>query len=269
MKWWHRVLKGIIHHKGPPVDFWNSLKDQMCLRFAPPHFRKDLMLRLQRFQQGTLSVDAYFKELDTLLLKVNLKESEEAMIARFVSGLRKDIQDVVELQKYSSLGSLVHLTMKVEAQIAKKIAFKNSPNDGYYNNSWKNKKSFSNLPSKDSAFTPRESTPSTSTHISPIKSSSKKCFKCMGYGHIASNFPSKRNMFVHNGVVVSEHDSNSSRHSSPSKPSCEIESESPCEGDLLMIRRMLGTIPKSLDDAQREYFSHPMSYQQQVMFLDY
>jgi len=149
MKWWHRVVKEIIYHKGPPVDSWNSLKDQMRLRFVPPHFRKDLMLRLQQFQKGTLSVDAYFKKLKTLLLKVNLKESEEAMIARFISGLRKDIQDVVELQEYSSLGSLVHLATKVEAQIAKKNAFKNSPNVGYYNNSWKNKKSFSNLPSKD------------------------------------------------------------------------------------------------------------------------
>ena len=42
------------------------------------------------------------------------------MIARFASGLRKDIQDIVELQEYSSLGSLIHLAMKVEAQLAKK-----------------------------------------------------------------------------------------------------------------------------------------------------
>jgi len=146
--------------------------------------------------------------------------------------------------------------MKVEAQIAKRNVFRNSPNDGYYNNSWKNKKSFSNLPSKDSSFTPKESKPSTSTHISPIKSSSKKCFKYLGYGHIASNCPSKRNMFVHNGVIVSEHDSNSSRHSSLSKPSNEIESESPCEGDLLMIRLMLVTIPKSLNDTQTENIFH-------------
>ena len=47
------------------------------------------MLRLQRFQQGTLNVDEYFKELETLVLKIELEESEEAMIARFVSGLRK------------------------------------------------------------------------------------------------------------------------------------------------------------------------------------
>ena len=55
---------------------------------------------------------------------------------------------------------------------------------------------------------------------------------------------------MHEGIVVSEHDSNSPRHSSPSRPSCENESESPCEGDLL------GTIPKSLDDTQRENIFH-------------
>ena len=181
-------------------------------------------------------MDAYFKELETLVLKVEMHDTVEAKIARFVSGLRRDIQDVVELHEYSALGSLVHLAMKVESQLAKRNAFKNSPNDGYYNNSLKNKKTFSNLPSKDSSFNSKESKPSTSTPKSPIKSSSKKCFKCLGYDHIASNCPSKRNMFVHNGVVVSEHDSDSSRHFSPSKSSNEIKSESPCEGDLLMIR---------------------------------
>ena len=42
----------------------------------------------------------YYKELETLVLKIELEESEKAMIARFVSGLRKDIQDIVELQEY-------------------------------------------------------------------------------------------------------------------------------------------------------------------------
>ena len=154
MKWWHSIVMDIGYNKIPPVVSWNDLKDCMRLRFMPPHFRKNLLLRLQRFQQGTLSVDAYFKELETLLLKVNMEKSEEAMIVRFVSGLRRDIQDVVELQEYSSLGSLVHLAMKVESQLAKKNVFKNSSNDGYYNNSWKNKKTFSKLPPKDSSFKP-------------------------------------------------------------------------------------------------------------------
>ena len=85
-------------------------------------------------------MDSYFNELETLMLKINLDESEEAKIARFISGLRRDIQDVVELQEYSSLQTLVHLAIKVENQIARKMAFKNSTHDGYYKNSLKKKK---------------------------------------------------------------------------------------------------------------------------------
>jgi len=255
MQWWHRLVMDIGLNKIPPVVSWNNLKWCMRIRFVPPHFRKDLLLKLQRFHQGTLCVDAYFKELETLLIKVDMHESEEAKMDRFVSGLRRDIQDVVELLEYSSLGNLVHLAIKVETQLAKKNAFKNSHNDGYYNNSWKNKnKSFSKYPPKESSFQTRDSKPSTSK--SPIKSSCKKCFKCLGYGHIASNCPFKRNMFIHDGIVVSEHDSETSRHSSPSRSPSEIESESPCEGDLLIIRRMLGTIPKPLVDTQRENIFH-------------
>ena len=49
---------------------------------------------------------------------------------------------------------------------------------------------------------------------------------------------------MHDGVDSSEHGSKSSRHSSPSRSPCESESESPHEGDLLVIRRMLGQVLK-------------------------
>jgi len=159
---------------------WNDLKECMCDRFVPPHFRKNLLLKLQRLHQGTLNVDAYFKELETLLIQVDMHEKEEAKMARFVSGLRRDIQNVEELHEYSSLQNLVHLAIKVESQISRKNAFKNTHNDGYSNNSWKNKnKSFSKYPPKESSFKTRDSNPSTSNHKSPTKSSSKKCFKCL------------------------------------------------------------------------------------------
>jgi len=63
-------------------------------------------------------------------------------------------------------------------------------------------------------------------------------------------------MFIHDGVVVSEHDSETSRHSSPSRSPSENESESPLEGDLLVVRRMLGQVLKTFDESQRENIFH-------------
>jgi len=139
MQWWHKTVMDIGLTKRPVVVSWYDLKECMRARFFPPYYRKELLLKLEWLQQGPSSVDEYFKELETILTKIDMHESEESKIARFVSGLRREIQDVVELYEYSSLEKLVHLPIKVESQLSKKTHFKNSHNDGYYQSSWKNK----------------------------------------------------------------------------------------------------------------------------------
>jgi len=75
----------------------------MRAQFVPPHYMKELLLKLQRFYQGPRSVDEYFKDLEVTLTKINMHESEKSKIARFVSGLRREIQNVVELYEYTYL----------------------------------------------------------------------------------------------------------------------------------------------------------------------
>jgi len=213
MQWWHKTLMDIGLNKRPTVVSLEGLKECVRARFMPPHYRKNLLLKLQMFHQDTLSVDAYFKELETILTNINMHESEESKMARFVSGLRRDIQDVVELYDYTYLEKLVHLAIKVESQLFKKNSFKNSHNDGFYHTSWTNKKkSTSTFPSnfkKESTYKSRDSKPLPSTLKSPTKTSSKKCFKCLGFCHIAADCPTKRTMMVKGGQVVSEHSDNS------------------------------------------------------------
>ena len=60
------------------------------------------------------------------------------------------------------------------------------------------------------------------------------------------------------GVVASDHSSQASRSSSPtsSRSQSEDESELPCEGDLFVVRRMLGHIQKPFDESRRENIFH-------------
>jgi len=88
----------------------------MHVQFVPSH-RKEHLLKLQRLHQGPKTVKEYFEELETTLTKFNMPNNDESKITQFVSGLRREIRDVVEIYEYSFLKKLVHLAIKVESQI--------------------------------------------------------------------------------------------------------------------------------------------------------
>jgi len=148
-------------------------------------------------------VKEYFEDLETTLTKFNMPNSDESKITRCVSGLRREIRDVVEVYDYSSLKKLVHLAIKVESQISKKTTFKNTPNDGFYKSSGKDANNISTKTSP-SHFSKEITTHqkvskdhhSTSTTKSPTKTPNMKCFKCLRFGNIAVNCPTKSTKFA-------------------------------------------------------------------------
>jgi len=148
----------------------------------PPHYRKEILLKLQRLHQGPMSLDEYFKDLELTLTKINMHKNEESKTARFVSGLRREIQNVVELYEYKSLEILVHIAIKVESQLSRKTFFKHTHNEGFYNSSWKDKNKFPKQDnpstfSKESTLQTSKDNLSPSRTKSPTKTSNKKCFK--------------------------------------------------------------------------------------------
>jgi len=156
MQWWHQIVMDIDLNKRSVVVSWYDFKECMHVRFVPPHYRNELLLKLQRLHQGSRTVDEYFKDLETTLTKINMHDSEESKIVRFVSSLRREIQDIVELYEYCSLEKLFYLVIKVKSQILKKTTLKNTHNDDLYKSSWKdkNKVSTKTYPSNFSKETP-------------------------------------------------------------------------------------------------------------------
>ena len=63
----------------------------------PTYFHRELHNKLQTLRQGNRSVEDYHKEMEILMIRANVVEDREATMARFLAGLNREIQNVVEL----------------------------------------------------------------------------------------------------------------------------------------------------------------------------
>jgi len=78
------------------------------------YYGRDLHNKLQILIQGNMSVDEYYKEMEISLIRAQIEESQKATMARFLHGLNRDIQDIVELHHYASLEDLIYQAIKME-----------------------------------------------------------------------------------------------------------------------------------------------------------
>ena len=120
-----------------PVETWGELKAIMRRRFVPSHFYRDLYQKLQNLTQGSRSVEDYQKEIQVAMIRANVEEDREATMARFFSGLNRDIANVIELQHYVEIEDMMHMAMKVERQLKRKgIVRYTSVSNTTWNSKW-------------------------------------------------------------------------------------------------------------------------------------
>lgn len=96
---------------------WDALKRAMRQRYVPSYYARDKLNELQRLKQGSSSVEDYYQELQTGLMRCGLVETEDAMMARFLGGLNRDIHDILDYKEYNSITRLFHFACKAEREV--------------------------------------------------------------------------------------------------------------------------------------------------------
>ncbi|KAL5141631.1 hypothetical protein HKD37_09G024942 [Glycine soja] len=97
--WWTSLVRERRIDGDPPVEYLNELKSALRKRHIPSYYEIELMDKLQRLRQGSMSVEEYRQQMELLLLRVRLKEEERTSIARFLSGLNMEVRDKVSYPK--------------------------------------------------------------------------------------------------------------------------------------------------------------------------
>jgi hypothetical protein len=80
-----------IKHPTAIPTTWDHLKAATRHRFVPSYYACDLLNKMQRFQQGSQSVEDYFQELQKGMIRCGILEENDAAMARFRGGLNREI----------------------------------------------------------------------------------------------------------------------------------------------------------------------------------
>ena len=76
--WWDQLLINKRRNREPPVDTWEEMKMLMRKRFVLGHYYRGLYQKLQRLNQGSKSVEEYYKEMEVAMIRDNVEEYREA-----------------------------------------------------------------------------------------------------------------------------------------------------------------------------------------------
>ncbi|KAG5539880.1 hypothetical protein RHGRI_020186 [Rhododendron griersonianum] len=247
--WWEHLKKQRDRDGKRRVKTWEKMKKELRRKFLPDNYRQDAFLKFHNFEQKELTVEEYTAEFDQLQMRCDILEPEEQTIARYLRGLRSEIRHVVQLQPYWTYNDVVKLSFKVEKQLKE--------SRGSTSRTW-NKESNSNRANasstnKEAIFkpNPKKETAAGSSNPRSYNPSSRRCYKCQGFGHIAADCPNRKMV-----SLVEEEMEEEKETTVFSEPEDDDEITYADHGESLVIQRSLNAAHVEEDSWLRNNIFH-------------
>ncbi|XP_065620600.1 uncharacterized protein LOC136063732 [Quercus suber] len=113
--WWEQLQISRQRSGKVKIKSWEKMKKKLREQFLPFNYTQSLYKDLHNLKQEG-SVEEYTEAFHQLVVRVDLNESEEQMVARYLSGLKPSIQDVLSLQSLWNVSKAYNRALLVEKQ---------------------------------------------------------------------------------------------------------------------------------------------------------
>jgi hypothetical protein len=89
-------------------------------KFIPKDYQVNLFRKLQNLRQKGMTVKEYIEEFYRLNIRTGQKERDEEKVARYVNGLRYEVQDELSMMSVRTLEDAYQFALKAEEKLARK-----------------------------------------------------------------------------------------------------------------------------------------------------
>ena len=170
---------------------WVKMKEKMRNQFLPFNYTQDLYKNLHNLRQhGT--VDEYTEKFYQLVARVDINETKEQMVARYLSGLKLPIQESLSLHSIWTVSEAYNRALMVEKQFSRRSFAQSQP----FGETKPNGTNFGGKFSRPTThpFQQDKASNAISTPVNIVKQPLKqppifsfKCYKCGEAGHKATD----------------------------------------------------------------------------------
>ena len=118
--WWDGVQEErILKHKYK-INRWSIMTTKLKGKFLPKYYTLILFRKVQNLRQKSMTVREYTEEFYKVNIRSRHIEDTPERVARYVDGLRSDIQDELSLLLLRYVEEACHVALKAEEKLMRR-----------------------------------------------------------------------------------------------------------------------------------------------------
>jgi hypothetical protein len=118
--WWDELQADRRRKGKSKIKSWDRMVAKLKDKFIPKDYQLNLFRRLQNLRQKGLSVKEYTEEFYKLNIRAGHRENDEEKVARYINGLRYEIQDEISMMTMRTVEYAYQVSLKEEEKLTRK-----------------------------------------------------------------------------------------------------------------------------------------------------
>jgi hypothetical protein len=118
--WWDELQADRRCKGKQKIKSWDRMIAKMKAKFIPRDYQITLFRRMQNLRQKLMTVKEYTEEFYRLNIRAGHRESDDEKVARYMNGLRYDIQDEMSMVTIRTVEDAYQMALKAEEKLSRK-----------------------------------------------------------------------------------------------------------------------------------------------------